>query len=155
MTVSLRLCAALVAVGALTALAGCSGGPGDAAAELSGCLESDTGTIIIGVTNSAGTALVVDNVDLSDSTGVEIIDRFVAIDEDARTTSVRFVDGGRESVEGVDLDRGAIEPGAAAFVGVEVARTGTADGRVGGLVLTVDGTDRPAPVTLDLRDSCD
>jgi hypothetical protein len=57
-------------------------------------------------------------------------------------------------VGGVDLDLGAIEPGAAAFVGVEVARTGSADGRVGGLALTVDGTDRPAPVTLDLRDSC-
>jgi hypothetical protein len=155
MTVSFRLSATLVAVGAIAALTACSGGPGDAAAELSGCLESDTGTIIIGVTNSSGTALVVDSVELSDSTGVEIIDRFVAIDEDARSTSVRFFDGGRDSVGGVDLDLGAIEPDAAAFVGVEVARTGTADGRVGGLVLSVDGTDRPAPVTLDLRDTCD
>lgn len=154
MTLSLRLFGALVAVGAITALTGCSGSPGDAASELSGCLESDTGTIIIGVTNSAGTALVVDAVELTNSAGVEIVDRFVAIDEDARSTSVRFFDGGRDSVGGVDLDLGAIEPDAAAFVGVEVARTGSADGRVGGLVLTVDGTDRPAPVTLDLRDNC-
>jgi hypothetical protein len=155
MTVSLRLRATLVAVGAIAALTGCSGGPGDAAAELSGCLDGDSGTIIIGVTNTAGTALVVETIELTDSTGVEVIDRFVAIDEDARTTSVRFIDGGRESVGGVDLDRGAIKPGEAAFVGVEVARTGSADGRVGGLVLTVDGANRPAPVTLDLRDRCD
>lgn len=155
MTLYRRLPAVVLAALTLTALAGCSGSPGDAAAELTGCLEGDTGTIIIGVTNSAGTALVVDAVELTDSTGVEIIDRFVAIDEDARSTSVRFYDGGRDTVGGVDLDRGAIEPDAAAFVGVEVARTSASDGRVGGLVLSVDGTDRPAPVTLDLRDSCD
>lgn len=136
------------------ALAGCSGSPTDPLG-LAGCLEGDTGTIAIGVANNSGEAIVIEGVELTESSGVEIIDRFIAIDEDARSTAVRFTDGGRETAGGVDLDQLAIEPDAAAFVGVEVARTGSADGRVGGLVLTVDGAEQSAPVTLDLRDSCE
>ena len=136
------------------ALAGCSGSPTDPLG-LAGCLEGDTGTIAIGVANNSGEAIVIEGVELTESSGVEIIDRFIAIDEDARSTAVRFTDGGRETAGGVDLDQLASEPDAAAFVGVEVARTGSADGRVGGLVLTVDGAEQSAPVTLDLRDSCE
>lgn len=145
----------VVAIAALIgALAGCSGSPTDPLG-LAGCLEGDTGTIAIGVANNSGEAIVIAGVELTESSGVEIIDRFIAIDEDARSTAVRFTDGGREAASGVDLDQLAIEPDAAAFVGVEVARTGSADGRVGGLVITVDGAEQSAPVTLDLSDSCE
>ncbi|WP_439564191.1 hypothetical protein [Microcella sp.] len=145
----------VVAIAALIGtLAGCSGSPTDPLG-LAGCLEGDTGTIAIGVANNSGEAIVIEGVELTESSGVEIIDRFIAIDEDARSTAVRFTDGGRETASGVDLDQLAIEPDAAAFVGVEVARTGSADGRVGGLVITVDGAEQSAPVTLDLSDSCE
>lgn len=144
---------ALAVVGG-AALAGCSGSPTDPLG-LAGCLEGDGGVIAVGVTNTSGDALVVETVELSDASGVEIVDRFIAIDEDARSIAVRFEPGGRESVGGLDLDEQTIDPGTAAFVGVEIARTGTAEGRVGGLVLTVDSTAQTAPVTLDLRDSCD
>lgn len=135
------------------ALAGCSGSPTDPLG-LSGCLESETGTIAVGVANTSGEPIVIDDIELSDASGVEIIDRFIAIDEDARSTAVRFDEGGRDAFDGVALDQVAIDSDAAAFVGVEVARTGSAEGRVGGLVLTVDGTPQTAPVTLDLRDDC-
>jgi len=148
----------LLAVGAsavlIVGLAGCSGSPTDPLGGLSGCLAGDTGTIAVGVANTSGSALAVDAVELSGSSGVEIVDRFIVIDEDARSTAVRFDTGGRDAVDGVDLDQLAIDPGAAAFVGVEVERTGGDDGRVDGLVITVNGTDQAVPVTLDLRDSC-
>lgn len=143
-----------LAIVAGAALAGCSGSPIDPLG-LAGCLEGDGGTIAVGVANTSGDALVVEAIELSEASGVEIVDSFIAIDEDARSTAARFEPGGRESVGGVDLDQQAIDPGTAAFVGVEVVRTGAAEGRVGGLVLTVDGTPQTAAVTLDLRDSCD
>ena len=136
------------------ALSGCSGSPSDPLGGLSGCLEGDTGTIAVGVANTSGDALVVEGVELADSSGVEIVDRFIAVDEDARSTAVRFDLDGRDSLGGVDLAEQAIESNAAAFVGVEVVRTGSEEGRVGGLVITVDGDDRAVPVTLDLRDNC-
>lgn len=146
---------ALVATAVLVgALAGCSGSPADPLGGLSGCLEGDTGTIAVGVANTSGDALVVEGVELADSNGVEIVDRFIVIDEDARSTAVRFDSGGRDAVDGVDLDQLAIEPGAAAFVGVDVVRISGDEGRVDGLVITVDGTDQAVPVTLDLRDDC-
>lgn len=136
-------------------LAGCSGSPSDPLGNLSGCLAGESGTIAIGVSNSSDEAIVIAGVELLESSGVEIIDRFVAIDEDARSTAVLFESSGRDSVGGVDLDQTAIEPGEAAYVGVEVERTGSAEGSVDGLLLTVDGEEQGAPVTLDLRDSCD
>lgn len=146
---------ALIALGVLiAAVSGCSGSPSDPLGELSGCLEGESGTIAVGVANTSGDALVVEKIELSASSGVEIIDRFIAIDEDARSTAVRFDTGGRDAVDGVDLDETAIDPDAAAFVGVEVVRTGGAEGRVDGLVITVDGADQAVPVTLDLLDSC-
>jgi len=150
-TVALTTAAALLVV---VALAGCSGSPVDPLG-FAGCLDGRTGTIAIGVANTSDEALVVEGVELSDASGVEIVDRFVAVDEEARSTAVRFEQTDREAFGGVDLDQVSIEPDAAAFVGVQIERTGAADGRVGGLVITVDGSDRNAPVTLDLRDSCD
>jgi len=147
--------ALVIAVIAIGALAGCSGPITDPLAGLSGCLAGTGGAIAVGVANTSDTALVIDAVELSDSSGVEIVDRFIAIDEDARATAVRFDNGGRDTLGGVDLGQAPIEPDAAAFVGVEVLRTGPGDGRVGGLVITVDGSERAVPVTLDLRDSCD
>ena len=147
----------VLAIGTLAAvtLPGCSGPITDPLSNLSGCVSGTSGTIAVGVTNSSGTPLAIEGVELSESNGVEIVDRFIAIDEDARSTAVRFDDGGRDTLGGLDLGRAPIEPDAAAFVGVEVVRTGAADGRVGGLVITVDGSERAVPVTLDLRDSCD
>ena len=136
-------------------LAGCSGSPSDPLGNLSGCIAGESGTIAIGVANSSSEPIVIEGVELLESSGVEIIDRFIAIDEDARSTAVLFESSGRDSVGGVDLDQTAIEPGEAAYVGVEVERTGSAEGRVDGLLLTVDGEEQGAPVTLDLRDTCD
>jgi hypothetical protein len=150
---SLRTVALAVVVLSSTALVACSGSPTDPLG-LAGCLEGDTGTIAIGVANTSGETIVIEGVDLSDASGVEVIDRFIAIDEDARSTAVRFDAGGRDAFGGQGLDQTAIDPDAAAFVGVEVARTGSGEGRVGGLVLTVDGAPQTAPVTLDLRDDC-
>jgi len=149
--VALTVGAALLATGAL---AGCSGSPTDPLG-FAGCLVGSNGTIAIGVANTSEEALIVDAIELSESTGVEIVDRFIALDDEARDTAVRFDQSGREFFGGVDLDRQAIEPDAAAFVGVEVSRTGAAEGRVGGLIITVAGNGQAVPVTLDLRDSCD
>jgi hypothetical protein len=151
-----RLAPALVfsAVVALV-VTGCSGSPSDPLGNLSGCLAGESGTIAIGVSNSSGDPIVIDVVELLESSGVEIIDRFIAIDEDARSTAVRFDLDGRDGLGGVDLEQTAIEPGEAAYIGVEIVRTGAADGRVDGLLLTVDGEEQGAPVTLDLRDTCD
>ena len=135
-------------------LTGCSETPSDPLGNLSGCLASESGTIAIGVSNSSGEPIAIEGVELLESSGVEIIDRFLAIDEDARSTAVRFDIDGRDGVGGVDLDQSQIEPGEAAYVGVEVVRTGAAEGRVDGLLLTVDGGEQGAPVTLDLRDTC-
>lgn len=136
-------------------LTACSGSPADPLGGLSGCLAGEEGTIAVGVTNSSGEPIAIAGVELGGSSGVEIVDRFIAIDEDARDTAVRFEQGGRDALGGVDLGRASIDPDAAAFVGVEVVRTGAAEGRVDGLVITVDGTDQAVPVTLDLRDACD
>lgn len=139
----------------LALLAACSGSPADPLGGLSGCLAGEAGTIAVGVTNTSGDPIAIAGVELSGSSGVEIVDRFIAIDEDARDTAVRFEQGGRDALGGVDLGQQSIEPDTAAYVGVEVVRTGAAEGRVDGLVITVDGTDQAVPVTLDLRDACD
>lgn len=147
------LLAVLPLVAALS-LSGCSGSPDDPLG-LGGCLEGDLGTIAVGVSNTSGEPIVIDAAALAEgSTGVVLVDTFLAIDEEARGTAVLFDDGGRAAFGGVDLDRQAIEPDAAAFVGVEVQRTGTEPGRVAGLTLTVDGEPQSVPVTLDLVDSC-
>ena len=135
-------------------LSACSGGPGGAG-ELDGCLAADRGTIAIGVTNTAGEALSVSAIELTDGSTVEVVDRFFAVDEAARETSVDFGTGGRDAFGGVDLDRSLIEPGEAAFVGIEVERVTAAEGLVTGLRVTADGTERAVPVTLVLRDTCD
>jgi len=150
-----RTLALATSIALMTALAGCSGSPADPLGGLSGCLAGDSGTIAVGVTNTSGEPIAIAGVELNDATGVEIVDRFLAIDEDARDTAVRFEQGGRDALGGVDLGQQSIEPDTAAFVGVEVVRTGAAEGRVDGLVITVDGTQQPVPVTLDLRDACD
>lgn len=147
---ALATAAAILAVGTLAA---CSGSPVDPLG-FAGCLEGGTGTIAVGVANTSDAALVVGSVELSDASGVVIVDRFIAVDDEARTTAVRFELADREEFGGVDLDQAPIAPDAAAYVGVEVERTGAADGRVGGLVITVDGDEQAVPVTLDLRDSC-
>lgn len=134
-------------------LAACSGGPGDSG--LDGCLAADRGTIAIGVTNTAGEALSVSAIELADGSTVDVVDRFFAADEAARETSVDFSTGGRDAFSGVDLDRSLIEPGEAAFVGIEVERVTAAEGVVTGLRVTADGTERAVPVTLVLRESCD
>jgi len=139
---------------ALSALAACSGSPSDPLG-FAGCLETTTGTIAVGVANTSGEAVVIEAVELSDASGVTVIDRFVAFDDEARSTAVLFESTGRDGLGGVDLNQAAIEPDAAAYIGLEVERNGAADGRVGGLVLTVDGSERTVPVTLDLRDACD
>lgn len=138
---------------AVLALAGCSGSPTDPLG-LGGCLEGDRGTIAVGVSNTSGDPIVIEGVELSGSSGVEIVDRFVALDDEARSTAVLFDDGGRAAFDGVDLDQQAIDPDAAAYVGVEVQRTGSDPGRVGGLTITVDGSPQAVPVTLDLVDAC-
>jgi hypothetical protein len=149
--------AAAIAVPAVTALllTGCSGSPSDPLGNLSGCLAGESGTIALGVSNTSGEPIAIEGIELLESSGVEIIDRFMAIDEDARSTAVLFELGGRDAFGASDLTESAIEPGEAAYVGVEVVRTGSAEGRVDGLLLTVDGEEQGAPVTLDLRDSCD
>lgn len=138
---------------AVLALAGCSGSPTDPLG-LGGCLEGDRGTIAVGVSNTSGDPIVIEGVELSGSSGVAIVDRFLAIDDEARSTAVLFDDGGRAAFDGVDLDQQAIDPDAAAYVGVEVQRTGSEPGRVGGLTITVDGSPQAVPVTLDLVDAC-
>ena len=138
---------------AVIALSACSGGPGGTG-ELDGCLAADRGTIAIGVTNTAGEALSVSAIELADGSTVEVVDRFFAVDEVARDTSVDFGTGGRDAFGGIDLDRSLIEPGEAAFVGIEVERVTTAEGVVAGLLVTADGSERAVPVTLVLRDSC-
>jgi hypothetical protein len=155
--VSFSRLAPALAVSAVAALmlSGCSGSPSDPLGNLSGCLAGESGTIAIGVSNSSGEPIAISTVELLESSGVEIVDRFLAIDEDARSTAVLFELGGRDALGGVDLTQSAIEPGEAAYIGVEVVRTGAAEGRVDGLLLTVDGEEQGAPVTLDLRDSCD
>ncbi len=147
----LLLLSALVLV---VPLAACSGGPGGTG-ELDGCLAADRGTIAIGVTNSAGEALSISSIDVADGSTVDVIDRFFATDENARDTPVDFSTGGRDAFGGIDLDRSLIDPGAAAFVGIEVERITAAEGVVTGLLVTADGTERTVPVTLVLRDSCD
>ncbi len=138
----------------LFALAGCSGSPTDPLG-LGGCLEGDRGTIAVGVSNTSGDPIVIGDVALAEgSTGVAVVDVFLALDEEARSTAVLFDDGGRAAFDGVDLDQQAIEPDAAAYVGVEVQRTGTEPGRVDGLTITVDGSPQAVPVTLDLVDAC-
>lgn len=138
---------------AVLALAGCSGSPTDPLG-LGGCLEGDRGTIAVGVSNTSGDPIVIEGVELSGSSGIEIVDRFLALDDEARSTAVLFDDGGRAAFDGVDLDQQAIDPDAAAYVGVEVQRTGSEPGRVGGLTITVDGSPQAVPVTLDLVDAC-
>lgn len=135
-------------------LAGCSGSPLDGNPELDGCIAGDRGTIALGVTNSAGDPLEITGIEIADGEGVEVIDRFIALDEDARSTAVRFDDGGRDALGGVELDRESIEPDAAAFVGIEVARTGAAEGRVNGVTITTAERSTTAPVTLVLLDDC-
>lgn len=149
------------AVGALAlalalplALSGCSGSPDDPLG-LGGCLEGDRGTIAVGVSNTSADPIEIGEVQLAEgSTGVAVIDTFLTPDDEARGTAVLFDTGGRAAFDGVDLDQQAIEPDAAAFVGIEVQRTGTEPGRVGGLRITVDGDAQGVPVTLDLVDSC-
>lgn len=149
-----RALAALPLV-ALLALTGCSGSPDDPLG-LGGCLAGESGTIAVGVSNTSGEAIVIGDATLAEgSTGVVIVDTFLALDEEARDTAVLFDDGGRAAFDGVDLDQQAIEPDAAAYIGVEVQRTGTEPGRVAGLTLTVDGELQGVPVTLDLVDACD
>lgn len=138
----------------LFALAGCSGSPTDPLG-LGGCLEGTRGTIAVGVSNTSGDPIVLGDVTLAEgSTGVVVIDTFLALDEEARNTAAVFDVGGRAAFDGVDLRRQAIEPDAAAFVGVEVQRTSTEPGRVTGLTITVDGAAQGVPVTLDLVESC-
>lgn len=136
-------------------IAACSGPSPGASGELDGCLPGDRGTIAIGVTNSSSDPIVISDVDLGESTGVTVLDRFLAVDDDARDTAVVFSDRGREAFGGVDLDRAALEPGASAFVGIEVARTGPAESRVGSLVVTTDGDQQGVPVSLVLGGTCD
>lgn len=154
LAVTRRSALATLPLVATLALSGCSGSPDDPLG-LGGCLESDRGTIAVGVSNTSGEPIVIDAAELAEgSTGVVLIDTFLALDEEARGTAVLFDDGGRAAFGGVDLDREAIEPDAAAYVGVEVQRTGSEPGRVAGLTLTVDGEPQGVPVTLDLVDSC-
>ncbi|MBA8847947.1 hypothetical protein [Microcella alkalica] len=152
-----------IAVGAVVAvvavLGGCSGPPEDQNAELSGCLAGDRGTLALGVTNSAGEPLAITGIELAESEGVEVVDRFVAIDPEARATPVLFDaapsgTSGRSAFDGVDLTDASIEPDAAAYVGIEVERTGPAEGVVNGVVITTEERETIAPVSLELRDYC-
>lgn len=153
-TTSRRL-RALAAFALLVPLAACSGpGPGGPG-ELDGCLPGDRGTIALGVTNSSGDPIAISDVDLGESTGVTVTDRFLAVDDDARDTAVVFSERGRDAFGGVDLDRVALEPGASAFIGIEVARSGPGEARVGSLVVTTGGTQQGVPVSLVLRAACD
>jgi hypothetical protein len=150
----IRAAAALASVALIAPLAACSGGPGDGG-DLDGCLVGDRGTIAVGVTNTAGEPLAVSDIDLTEGSGIAVVDRFIALDDEARDTAVVFSTASREQFGGVDLDRGAIEPDGAAYLGIEVRRTGAADGIVSGLVVTSGGTPRSVPVTLVLTDVCD
>lgn len=134
-------------------LTACSGaGPGGG---FDGCLDSDRGTIAVGVTNTGGEPLRISAVAVTEGSGVEVVDQFVALSEQARDTAVLFSTGGRDEFGGVALDRATIDPGAAAYIGIEVERTGSAEGSVNGLTVTADGTDRSVPISLVLRDDCD
>ena len=134
----------------LTACSGISPGGG-----LDGCLDSDRGTIAVGVTNTGDEPLRVSGVAVTEGSGVEVVDQFVALSEQARDTAVLFSTGGRDEFGGIALDRATIEPGASAYIGIEVERTGSGEGNVNGLTVTADGTDRGVPVSLVLRDSCE
>ncbi len=149
-----RATASFVVLLSLAVLAGCTGSPLEDNPELDGCIVGDRGTIALGVTNSAGDPLEITGIEIAEGEGVEVIDRFIAPDEDARSTAVRFDDGGRDALGGVDLDSESIEPDAAAFVGIEVARTGAAEGRVNGVTITTAERETTAPVTLVLLDDC-
>lgn len=147
-----------IAVGAVIAtvavLGGCSGPPPDQNAELSGCLVGDRGTLALGVTNSAGEPLAITGIELAESEGVAVVDRFIAIDPEAQATPVLFESEGRSAFDGVDLADASIEPGAAAFVGIEVERTGAAEGSVNGVIITTADRETTAPVRLVLLDDC-
>ncbi len=136
-------------------LAACSGVGPIANGELDGCLAADRGTIAIGVTNTAGEPLAVSGVELAEGSTVGVVDRFIATDDEARDTAVAFTVGGRGEYGGVDLDRASIDPGSAAFIGIEVERVTAADGVVTGLLVTADGTERTVPVTLTLGGTCE
>lgn len=152
-----------IAVGAVIAtvavLGGCSGPPPDQNAELSGCLVGDRGTLALGVTNSAGEPLAITGIELAESEGVAVVDRFIAIDPEAQATPVLFDaapsgTSGRDAFDGVDLAAASIEPGAAAFIGIEVERTGAAEGSVNGVIITTADRETTAPVRLVLLDDC-
>lgn len=133
-------------------LAGCSGPPEDD--PLAGCLEGDTGTIALGVVNSSGDDLAIEAVELGNASGVETIDRFLVVADDARSATVEFGTQGRAGYGAGDLDATSIAPGDAAFVGVEVALTGTDSGSVDGLVVTSGGRAQAVPVRLELGADC-
>lgn len=154
MPVSSRLLGALTSLALLLPLAACSGPGPDGNGELDGCLLGDRGTIALGVTNSSSDPIAISAIDLGESTGVAVTDRFLAVDDDARETAVIFSDRGRDAFGGVDLDRAALEPGASAFIGIEVTRSGPGESRVGSLVVTTDGTQQGVPVTLVLGEPC-
>lgn len=151
-----RAAASVIALVAVAiAVTGCSNPtPAEQQAALSGCIEGERGTIVLGVTNSAGDPLEIVDVELAAAEGVEVVDRFIAPDEEARSTAVLFDDGGRDAFDGVDLDAESIEPDAAAFVGVEVRRTGAGAGRVDGVTVVTESRTTTAPVVLELRDDC-
>lgn len=151
---STRRLRALATLALLVPLAACSGAGPEGTGELDGCLSGDRGTIAIGVTNSSGEPIAISDVDLGESTGVTVTDRFLAVDDEARETAVVFSDRGREAFGGVNLDRAPLEPGASAFVGIEVARSGPGESRVSGLVVTTDGAQQGVPVTLVLGGPC-
>ncbi len=142
---------AAVALTAL-ALAACSGPPEDD--PLAGCLAGESGTIALGVVNSSGDDLVIEAVELGAASGVEIIDRFLVVSDDARTATVEFTTDGRAGYGAGDLDSAVIAPDEAAFVGVEVDLTGSEPGSVDGLVVTSGGRAQAVPVRLELGADC-
>ena len=137
----------------LLAVAGCSGPPEDD--PLAGCLSADTGTIALGVVNSSGDDLVVDALELGGASGVEIIDRFLIIDDSAASATVEFGTSGRAGYGAGDLDSAVVAPGESAYVGVEVTLTGAEPGSVDGLVVTSGGRAQAVPVRLALGADCE
>ncbi|UYN83635.1 MAG: hypothetical protein KIT89_13340 [Microcella sp.] len=155
MPVTSRLLGCLTALALTLPLAACSGAGPDGSGDLDGCLSGDRGTIALGVTNSSNDPIAISNIDLGESQGVAVTDRFLAVDDAARETAVIVSDRGRDAFGGVDLDRAPLEPGASAYLGIEVARSGPGEARVASLVVTTDGAQQGVPVTLVLGEACD
>lgn len=140
------------------ALAGCSGPEFGADTGLDGCVPGTVGSVGLGVVNSSGDPISIEDIEPNGLDGAEVVDRWFAAAE------VEVIDDGQSVVFGgdratstsapIDLDGIELAPGEAGYVTIAIERTGDADGVLDGVTITTDGRELPAPVALTVSDSC-